>query len=205
MRTSAPNYVRLAAWARANRFEVRWLVADRTLQLNNKLAKMVFTVGAREDRRGAEINGVRVLLAFPLLYQKGVVYISQTDLEQTLGPILTPPRNSSGIKVKTICLDPGHGGKDPGYRVRSNEEKRFTLLLAQEVRDLLKQSGFEVILTRSTDAAVDRPDRPGLAARRRADLFVSLHFNAFPSDTTRQRCGNLLLDAGGSIFLECRR
>jgi len=50
--------------------------------------------------------------------------------------------------------------------------------LASELRDQLQKAGFKVILTRDRDVYVDLPERPDLANRRGADLFVSLHFNA---------------------------
>lgn len=183
-RSSEAKYVRLGSWAQANRFTVRWIVSGKTLQLSNHTARLVFTVDPQRDRRVVQINGVRVLLAFSLLYQNGAVYISQTDLAQTLAPILTPPRNTTGMKIDTVCLDPGHGGSDPGYRTGSRAEKSYTLLLAQEVRAQLKQAGFKVVMTRDSDEAVDRDSRSASAARHKADLFISLHFNAFPANTT---------------------
>src|SRR5207248_1529049 len=53
-----------------------------------------------------------------------------------------------------------------------------------EVRSQLNALGFAVVMTRSTDTYVDLPDRPALARRRGADLFVSIHFNTFPPDTS---------------------
>ena len=76
-----------------------------------------------------------------------------------------------------ICLDPGHGGKDTGTRNGFQQEKKYTLLLAQEVRDQLNRAGLKATLTRTTDTLIDLPVRPDLARRRGADLFVSLHFN----------------------------
>ena len=92
-----------------------------------------------------------------------------------------PPAGRPGSRVRTICLDPGHGGKDPGFQVSGHDEKKYTLLLAQELRDQLARAGFKVSLTRSRDTFLELPDRPDLARRQKADLFVSLHFNAFPS------------------------
>jgi len=161
------DYVRLADWARINQYTVRWLVRDRTLQLSNRWARMVFNVDPRTEPRRAEINGVEVWLSFPILYQKGAAYIARGDLEQTLTPVLSPTPNRSGKTVKTICLDPGHGGKDPGFRVGANEEQKYTLLLAQEVRDQLKQAGFNVIMTRSSDTFVARENRPVIARKAR--------------------------------------
>jgi len=177
----SPKYVRLEEWGRANRFTVRSDFRSNSIVLSNRIAQMVFTVDPRKDRTKMQLNGVQISLAFPVFHQKGNTYVAQTDVSETLAPILSPPRNPSGVKVRTICIDPGHGGKDPGYRVGSNYEKRYTLLLAQEVRTLLTQAGFEVVLTRSTDYFVDRDARPDLARKRKADLFVSLHFNAFPA------------------------
>ena len=175
---SGRPYVRLGDWARANEFAVRWLEHGKTLQLSNHVARLLFNVDPRQDSRRAAINGVEVWLSFPVRSENGSAYIAQLDLEETLAPVLFPPANPPGLKIKTICLDPGHGGADPGYIVGANEEKKYTLLLAQEVRDQLKRAGFNVVLTRATDTKVPLELRPELARRHAADLFVSLHFNS---------------------------
>jgi N-acetylmuramoyl-L-alanine amidase len=173
-----PNYVSLSEWAHANVFTVRWLERDKTLQLDGRGAHLTFNVEARSDSRRAQINGVQTWLAFPILYQNGRALISQIDLQETLGPVLSPPKSPRGINIDTICLDPGHGGNDPGFQVGSNDEKKYTLLLAQEVRAELKAAGFNVVLTRTTDVKIPLEDRTAVARRAGADLFVSLHFNA---------------------------
>jgi len=175
---SGRPYVRLGGWARANEFAVRWRERDRSLLLSNRLARVVFNLDPRLDCRRAAINGIEVWLAFPILSRNGATYISQLDLEDTLAPVLSPHANPPGLKLKTICLDPGHGGNDPGYLLASREEKDYTLQLAQELRDQLKRLGFNVVLTRSTDVKVPLDGRPELARKRGADLFVSLHFNS---------------------------
>lgn len=177
-----PNYVRLNQWARANVFSIRWLERDRTLELDREGTRLTFNVDSRSDARKALINGVRVWLAFPILYQNGNAFISQIDLSETIGPILAPRPSPPGIKVKTICIDPGHGGNDPGYQVGSNDEKKYTLLLAEEVRAQLKATGLNVVLTRTTDVKIPLEERPAVASRNRADLFISLHFNASETD-----------------------
>jgi N-acetylmuramoyl-L-alanine amidase len=99
-------------------------------------------------------------------------------------PLLWPSRYVEPKKITTICLDPGHGGKDSGNRVGGffwHNEKTYTLLLAFELREQLKELGFNVILTRNSDTYVDLPVRPAIANSRGADLFVSLHFNAAQS------------------------
>ena len=104
-----PNYVPLGEGARANVFSVHWLERDKTVELQGRNARLQFNVDARSDARRAEINGVHVWLAFPILYQNGRAYISQIDLSDTIGPVLSPPKNPRGIKIKTICLDSWHG------------------------------------------------------------------------------------------------
>jgi N-acetylmuramoyl-L-alanine amidase len=173
-----PNYVSLSEWARANVFTVHWMERDKTLQLDGPRAHLTFNVEARSDARRAQINGVQTWLAFPILYQNGRALISQIDLAETIGPVLSPPKSPGGFRIDTICLDPGHGGKDPGNRAGSNEEKKYTLLLAQEVGTQLRAAGFRAVLTRGGDSFVELSDRPAIARKRGADLFVSLHFNS---------------------------
>jgi len=84
---------------------------------------------------------------------------------------------------KTIVLDPGHGGKDPGARGRrGTEEKDITLKVALRLRDLLsKQPGLRVLMTRDQDVFIELEERAKFANRHAADLFVSIHVNSHPS------------------------
>ncbi len=172
------DYLRLDDWARARGFQIHWQDSARTAQVNNQSNRLTFSADPRQDCRRVDVNGVTVCMSFPILTQNNHAYLSQLDASETLDPILSPPANSPGDKIKTICLDPGHGGKDPGYVVGKLQEKKLTLLLAREVRDQLTKAGFSVFLTRDSDTYVELSDRPDTARRRKADLFVSLHFNA---------------------------
>jgi len=170
------SYVSLADWADANGFRA---VAHRSAEivLTNRTARLVFD----RDSHTAEINGVNVALSFPVAVEKGAPLIAQFDLDKTVRPLIFPSKFTDAKKITTICLDPGHGGKDSGNRVGGffgHSEKTYTLLLAFELRDQLKKLGFNVILTRSKDAYVELPQRPAIANKAKADLFVSLHFNA---------------------------
>jgi N-acetylmuramoyl-L-alanine amidase len=95
-----------------------------------------------------------------------------------LQPVLFP--QATRTRIQTICLDPGHGGTDKGEVAGSNFEKKYNLLLAQAVQKLLLAAGFKVVLTRDADVYVDLAERPAIAARAGADLFVSLHYNSGP-------------------------
>ncbi|MFO1477997.1 MAG: N-acetylmuramoyl-L-alanine amidase [Verrucomicrobiota bacterium] len=174
------QYVRLTDWARANEFTIHHWDSDKTLELSNRVAHLEFNTDPRQDSRNAILNGVAVKLAFPLLIENNRVFITQSDLENTIGPVLSPPSNPGGLKIRTICIDPGHGGSDPGFQVGSRDEKKYTLLLAQEVRDQLNKLGFRVVLTRGSDSSLKLGLRPEIAREHNADLFVSLHFNSAP-------------------------
>ena len=168
------QYVRLADWAAANSFELKWIRPDEDLVVKSDWARLVFTV----DSRKAEINGVSVWLSVNVAKRNGSVYVSPLDLLTIVHPVLFPPKNGPGQKIKTICLDPGHGGKDPGNQTSRIQEKKLTLLLTEELQKQLKDAGFKVVLTRSEDTFVDLAARPASANKHRADLFLSLHFNA---------------------------
>jgi len=174
---NARNYVSLAAWARANGFGGYTLNGGTEMILTNKTSRLVFD----QDSVDASINKVGVRLSFPVA--KGG-FISQLDADKTIRPLVFPQKRSAK-KITTICLDPGHGGKDTGYRIGRffpRYEKTYTLALAFELRRQLQQAGFNVVLTRDKDVYPELPVRPDIANRRGADLFISLHFNSFPAD-----------------------
>ena len=174
------SYVSMADWAQANDLQVIWLKRGRQIAVANQKLRAVF----EENSAQVEINGVGVRLCFPIAKSHGMALISQLDADKTLGAFLYPSR---GRKITTICLDPGHGGRDTGNRVGSHNEKTYTLALARELRDQLLDLGFQVFLTRNDDYYVDLPFRPALANQRGADLFVSLHFNATESEMNEVR------------------
>jgi N-acetylmuramoyl-L-alanine amidase len=182
-RVSGPAYVRLNDWARSRDFEVRWLKKDETLELTRQSTKLLFTV----DSNDAEINSVGVRLLFPVAIREGLPCLSQLDAQTTLDPILSPPRSRRGASMTRICLDPGHGGVDPGNRVGSHQEKTYTLLLAQELAAQLTRAGYKVTLTRNSDKFIELPDRAEIAKKRSADLFISLHFNSAPNSASTVR------------------
>ena len=171
------SYVPLADWARANGLKCYWLKRGDEIVVTNRTTRLVFD----KDSRMAEVNGTDVALSFPVAADRGTLLIAQMDLNTAIRPLLFPPRFTDTKRITTICLDPGHGGKDTGNHTFWHSEKTYTLALALELRDQFKKAGFNVILTRSKDTYVDLPDRPALANRRGADLFVSLHFNATPT------------------------
>jgi N-acetylmuramoyl-L-alanine amidase len=153
------------------------LLARAEIILTNKTSRLVFD----PDSADAKINGINVRLSFPVA--KGAL-VSQLDLDTAIKPLVFAQKPSAK-KITTICVDPGHGGKDTGNRVLGffwHNEKTYTLELALELSDELQKLGFKVILTRNSDTFVDLPVRPAIANKAGADLFISLHFNAAQTD-----------------------
>jgi N-acetylmuramoyl-L-alanine amidase len=88
--------------------------------------------------------------------------------------------------VRTVVIDPGHGGRDPGaIGVGGLEEKEVTLRLARELRARLRERGFRVVMTRDEDRALDLEERTAIAEGAGGDVFVSLHCNAAPRPSLR--------------------
>jgi N-acetylmuramoyl-L-alanine amidase len=124
--------------------------------------------------------------------RNGHLYVSRTDAERALAPLLRPGLCGAPPPApKIIVLDPGHGGDDPGTENRALglTEKVLTLDVALRLKKLLEAAGYKVVLTRTGDEAlagnkaVDLALRPNLANREHADLFIGIHFNAAAKDT----------------------
>jgi N-acetylmuramoyl-L-alanine amidase len=103
--------------------------------------------------------------------------------------VTRPPtaRRPMQREIKTIVIDAGHGGKDPGAIGRGGTaEKDITLKVSLLLRDLLiKQLGTQVVMTRDRDVFVELEDRAKFANKQDADLFVSIHVNAHPQRGTK--------------------
>jgi N-acetylmuramoyl-L-alanine amidase len=179
------EYVNLDDWAQANHFQLRWVTPQQELKLTvpriaggegrtNTINQLTFTIDSRKN----SFNGITLWLSRPIGLRNHSPCIAWKDLITTIQPLISPPKNVPGRKITTICLDPGHGGRDPGNREGKQMEKKYTLLLAKELSDLLAKSGLKVQLTHTRDTFVELPSRPEIAGRRRADLFLSLHFNS---------------------------
>jgi N-acetylmuramoyl-L-alanine amidase len=85
-----------------------------------------------------------------------------------------------------IVIDPGHGGPDPGAPGPGFFEKEVVLAVAQHVRAALEASDhYDVHMTRITDVFIPLGDRVAFSRRKRASLFVSIHANSLPAESTR--------------------
>jgi N-acetylmuramoyl-L-alanine amidase len=129
------------------------------------------------------VDGVKVMLEDPVGSQRGHLTLSKLDYEKVFVPLFWDAPKAA---VRRIVIDPGHGGKDTGkvngpYKYN---EKAATLDTAARLKIALEKQGFEVVFTRTKDVFVDLDDRPAVATNVKADLFISLHYNAGPAGDT---------------------
>jgi len=87
-------------------------------------------------------------------------------------------------QVKKIVIDAGHGGHDPGTNGKISREKDVALAIALELGNTIEKhlKDVDVIYTRDSDKFIDLDVRAEIANKNHADLFVSIHCNAFPNN-----------------------
>ncbi|MFN5251160.1 MAG: N-acetylmuramoyl-L-alanine amidase family protein [Bacteroidia bacterium] len=96
-------------------------------------------------------------------------------------PSAAKKRHIAGNELKTVVIDAGHGGKDPGCNGADEIwEKEVTLAIALKLGKFIEDSlpGVKVVYTRKTDKFLELWERPGLANKENADLFISIHCNS---------------------------
>jgi N-acetylmuramoyl-L-alanine amidase len=181
--SAALEYVNLEDWAEAHQFHFSFAHKEEEIRLTNRWAHLGFKLNSQR----AEVNGITLFLTAPVVLHQGIPAIAQRDLDRSLHPILFPPKNGPKDRIKVIALSAGHGGKDCGYDVHSQQEKKYTLLLTQELQQLVSRAGLRPVLIRNTDKFVELEDRPRLAKHGKADLFVELHYNCAGPGNTESR------------------
>ena len=146
-----------------------------------------FAVGEHELRAAARMpvvlaDGAAFSLRSPPLIQEGRLYLPEqlwTDMLSRWQAPARPAAPPAGRALRTIAIDAGHGGHDPGAQGRSGlKEKNVNLDVARRLRDLLTQDGFRVVMTRYDDRFIPLYGRTAIANREGADLFISVHANA---------------------------
>lgn len=140
--------------------------------------ELQFSSGTRE----VMINGVRNWLSFPVTSKNGHLLVSRLDLGKTIEPQLRPHMIPNVGKIKTVVLDPGHGGYDKGACNGYGCEKDYALDVARQLRPLLQAKGLRVLLTREGDYFVPLEVRARIANAVKDCIFVSIHFNATDKD-----------------------
>lgn len=149
--------------------------SGNSLVLENQKVEMKLKIGAHE----CLMNGVKFVFTHKVTALGDKAYVSRMDLAKLIDPVLRPNFIKTAGDFRTVILDPGHGGKDPGAVNSIGTEAFYNLKVAGRTKSLLEAKGFKVVMTRSSDRFLSLQERVDLAnAVRENAIFVSIHFNS---------------------------
>ncbi|TCV92609.1 N-acetylmuramoyl-L-alanine amidase AmiC [Biostraticola tofi] len=159
------------------RVEARFLTLKPVAGFKNRLVLDLYPIAGSHSAAQDD-----PLLALLEDYNKG-------DLARNLPPEAAAPKAGKAGRDRPIIimLDPGHGGEDPGaigkYKTR---EKDVVLSIARRLRTLIaRQPNMKVFMTRNEDVFIPLKVRVAKARKQRADLFISIHADAFTNRAAR--------------------
>lgn len=109
------------------------------------------------------------------------------NIEPKPMPPIEPAKPVGNLSGRVICINPGHGGSDPGA-CGPLRESDMNLTVALRLGQLLAERGAQVIYTRTTDVRVPLSDRPAIANNAGADLFISIHHNGSSDPNASGTC-----------------
>ncbi len=144
------------------------------------------TLSMEAKERVLRLNGVQVWMSSPAVWHRDDLWITRSDFEKTVDPLLRARIPQTIRRYRHIVIDPGHGGRDEGARSAGGlKEKTLTLDVARILASRLRRDGMKVTLLRTDDRGMELSDRTRKARGLRPDLFVSIHFNAAQSRGAR--------------------
>lgn len=145
------------------------------ITLENAKVLMRLKVGGNE----CLMNNVKFVFSNSVEAMGAKAYVSRVDLAKLIDPVLRPNFIKNAGDFKTVIIDPGHGGKDPGATNSLGTEAGYNIRLATRVKALLQRKGFKVILTRDSDVYLSLQERVVLANTiKDSAIYISLHFNS---------------------------
>ena len=120
------------------------------------------------------------------------------DVEELVSDTSAPPVPVKATPVSRpfiICIDPGHGGKDPGAIGRRGvREKNVTLAISKALVNYINSNKqFRGVFTRSSDIFIDLDRRSEIARRKKADLLISIHADSVESGSSTARGASILV------------
>ncbi len=170
---------------------------DGSLTPENPVVDRIRYAQHGDDLYSEYVYTTRVVLdlAEGCTYRKNVTV---TGNENLMAVVITVTPPDTGVELPdgpdedwdpaafTVALDAGHGGTAPGAVYEDVMEKDITLPITLRIEELLKEKGYNVVMTRSRDIYMDLYDRCEIANHMEADIFVSIHANASSSNLSFQ-------------------
>ncbi|WP_221031082.1 N-acetylmuramoyl-L-alanine amidase family protein [Actomonas aquatica] len=178
------HYLDVAAFLARYNLSGEWIEPGKRQRFASAWTTIVLEVDSRE----IEFNGLRLFMGLGTVVREGRIWIDRIDAEKLLAPLLRPATYADSLRpVKRIVIDAGHGGKDGGtaHKTFKLQEKTFALDVAKRLKALLTAQGFEVVMTREDDTYIGLAERALIGQQAKADLFVSVHFNAAGRESVR--------------------
>ncbi len=149
--------------------------AGNEVVLENAKVIMKLRVGGQE----CLMNSVKFVFSYKVEEHGGRAWISQIDLAKLVDPVLRPSYIGEVGGFKTVIIDPGHGGKDPGATNSLGTEANYNLLVANSVKRILTAKGYKVLMTRDTNRYLTLQERVDFANRVTDNaIFISIHHNS---------------------------
>lgn len=127
-----------------------------------------------QNSKGLTVDGI---VGGQTLQALGIEIPQTENQSETATPVPLPVGNGNG---QLVCINPGHGGSDPGA-CGNLQEKDMNLMVSLRLGQLLQERGFRVMYTRTDDCWMALSDRPAIANANNADIFVSIHHNGSAS------------------------
>lgn len=180
------DYIDVREIARRFGLKAEWAKNGPVMTLGDKKG---IRFSFEERQRDFYFDGLRVLLGEAAVQEKNTLWLSKLDVIKTVAPLFRPADHAALLPAtlpKLIVIDPGHGGIDPGTENKKLKlnEKSLALDVSLRLKKILESRGWRVLLTRTEDRelsrfkTVDLQMRADFANKQRADLFLSVHFNA---------------------------
>lgn len=134
-------------------------------------------VSLKPEKQDFYVNNYRYVLSHPVRREGADLMISTVDMRKLVDPVLRP-RYTPNARLRTVVIDPGHGGHDAGAVSAIAKEKDLNLAVARKLRRLLERQGYRVVMTRDGDYFLTLQQRVAIANRIPDSIFVSIHHNA---------------------------
>lgn len=151
------------------------VILRRVDKTGKKSVEMRMQIGSQE----CLLNNVKLIFTHALEGGGSLGQISKMDLIKLIDPILRPSFIPNAAAFKTVILDAGHGGKDPGATNPYGTEANYNLALAAKLKPRLEKMGLRVAMTRTSDRYLSLQERVDVANSVAGDaVFISLHFNS---------------------------
>ncbi|MEM1084478.1 MAG: N-acetylmuramoyl-L-alanine amidase [Verrucomicrobiota bacterium] len=148
---------------------------------NPKNPKRGILVKMRTGSQECLMNGVKFVFTYPVQSHAGKTWVSKLDLVKLMHPVLMPGDIREAANFRTVIIDAGHGGKDPGATNSLGTEARYNLQVATYLKKILeaKPYNYKVVMTRSSNRYLSLQQRVDIANRLKENaVFISIHHNS---------------------------